>query len=324
MILIPEPGRVSFAVYYGWCIGHQPPSGTQFEITHGDQRAVIVEVGGGIRVFESAGRPVLDPYPLESICDGAHGAPLVPWPNRLADGRYEFEGESFQVALTEPSSGNAIHGFLRWQPWRAETRSGNRVTMSTRIHPRPGYPFDLAVELDYELGVDGLTVTTALENRGERPAPIGHGQHPYLSGGGGPIDDCELQHPGRIRVLTDDRQLPSGKEPVAGTEFDFSEPRPLGGLEIDFAFEDLRRDGEGRAWTRLKRPDGTVAAFWVDEGYPLVEIYTGHTLAPDRARQGLGTEPMSCAPDGFNNGEGLLRLEPGGRTSARWGARLEA
>lgn len=60
------------------------PSGEQFEIVHGKQRATIVEVGAGVRAYTVAGRAVLEAYPLDAICDGAHGAVLIPWPNRLA------------------------------------------------------------------------------------------------------------------------------------------------------------------------------------------------------------------------------------------------
>lgn len=95
------------------------PSGEQFEIVCGEQRAVIVEVGGGVRAYSVADRPVLHSYGLHEMCDGAHGAPLIPWPNRLADGRYSFDGEDHEVALSEPAKGNAIHGLLRWRPWRA-------------------------------------------------------------------------------------------------------------------------------------------------------------------------------------------------------------
>jgi aldose 1-epimerase len=320
----PQIAGANMWVEYGCLIESRFPSGTQFEITHGDQRAVIVEVGGGIRMYEAGGKAVLDPYPADSICDGAHGAPLIPWSNRLADGRYRFEGEDFQVALTEPEQGNAIHGFLRWQAWQAGELGPSRVVMSSRIHPCPGYPFELDATVAYELDDDGLTVTTRLENLGDRDCPVGHGQHPYLSAGKGLIDDCELQHPGRTRILTDERQLPNGREAVEGTPFDFGEPRTVGEIEIDFAFTDLVRDSQGRAWTRLSRPDGSIASLWVDERYPFVELYTGHTLSPDRARRGLGTEPMTCAPDGFNNEEGLVVLEPGDFTSATWGARIEA
>ena len=300
-----------------------PPSGEQFEISAGEQKATIVEVGGGIRTYEAGGRPVLESYPVDEICDGAHGAQLVPWPNRLAGGRYEFDGRKLQVSLTEPEKNNAIHGFLLWRPWQASEVEADRVVLGTRIHPSPGYPFRLDVSVEYSISGEGLSVATTVSNTGDHVLPYGHGQHPYLSPGEGLIDDCELQLAGRVRVDTDTgRQLPTGTEPVGSTPFDFLEPRRLGSLAIDFAFTDLVRDDSGRAWTRLKGPDGATAEIWVDESYPYVETYTGDTLAEARARRGLGTEPMTCAPDAFNSGEGLLRIEPGESFTSTWGARL--
>ena len=114
---------------------------------------------------------MLDPYPLEAICDGAHGAPLIPWPNRLADGRYSFDGVDYQVALTEPTKRNAIHGFLRWRSWRAGEREPERVVMGTTMHPLEGYPFALEVSVAYELGEAGLTVTTTATNVGAQACP---------------------------------------------------------------------------------------------------------------------------------------------------------
>jgi aldose 1-epimerase len=300
-----------------------PPSGEQYEIAHGEQRATIVEVGGGVREYEVSGRPVLDPYPLEAICDGAHGAPLIPWPNRLADGRYSFDGVDYQVALTEPTKGNAIHGFLRWRSWQAMERAPERVVMGTTIHPLEGYPFALEVSVAYELGEAGLTVTTTATNVAERACPYACGQHPYLSPGAGPIDECSLELDARTRILTDsERQLPTGTEAVAGTDFDFRARRLLGDLRIDFAFTDLARDEAGRAWVRLSAPDSTRAELWVDQHYPIVELYTGDTLSGPRQRRGIGTEPMTCPPNAFQTGEGLVRLEPGQSARSQWGARL--
>jgi aldose 1-epimerase len=185
-----------------------PPSGRQHEITRGKQRASIVEVGAGIREYALGERAVLEPYPLESMCDGAHGAPLIPWPNRLADGRYSFAGEDFQLALTEPATHNAIHGLLRWRPWNTLAHGPDHVTMQTRLLPMTGYPFALEVTITYALEDAGLTVSTTATNLGERPCPYGAGQHPYLSPGSGLIDECTLQllHTSHHRLARDPYQ----------------------------------------------------------------------------------------------------------------------
>lgn len=299
------------------------PSGEQFEISHGEQRATIVEVGGGVRAYQVADRRVLDPYPLEAICDGAHGAVLVPWPNRLADGRYRFDGVDYQVALTEPERHNAIHGFLRWRPWRASERKLDRVVMQTRLHPREGYPFALEVSVAYKLGEEGLTVSLSATNIGERPCPYGSGQHPYLSPGSGLIDECVLELPAATRILTDQkRKLPVGRDPVEGSSCDFRSPRRLGAEEIDSAFTDLDRGEDGLARARLLAPDGGCVELWADERHEMLELYTGDDLLPARRRRGLGVEPMTCAPNAFQSGEGLVRLEPRQTFTARWGVRL--
>jgi len=300
-----------------------PPSGEQFEISHGEQRATIVEVGGGVREYSDGGREVLHPYPLQAICDGAHGAPLVPWPNRLADGRYSFDGVAYQVALTEPERHNAIHGLLRWRPWRAVEREPNGVVMGARLHPLAGYPFALDLRIAYRLDDAGLTVETTALNVGSAACPYACGQHPYLSPGSGTIDECTLELHARTRILTDTaRKLPCGAEPVAATAFDFRSPRALRGQQIDDAFTDLERDADGRARVRLAAPDGRCVELWAEQGYTVIEIYTADQLAPMRRRRGLAVEPMTCPPNGMQTGEGLSRLQPGEQLTTRWGVRL--
>jgi len=298
------------------------PSGEQFELGYGEQRASVVEVGGGIREYAVAGRPVLDPYPLEAMCDGGHGAPLIPWPNRLEDGRYRFHEVDYQLPLSEPANRNAIHGLLRWRPWRALEREADRVRMAARIHPMTGYPFALDVSIEYRLGEDGLTVSTTSMNIGDRACPYGAGQHPYLSPGSGPIDECTLELGARTRILLDERQLPSGSEPVAGGELDFAAARRLGEQRIDCALTDLERDDAGRARARLSAPDGATVELWAEESYTVLQLFTGDTLSPARRRLGLAVEPMTCQPNAFRSGVGLVRLEPGESLSTRWGVRL--
>lgn len=299
------------------------PSGAQFEIHSGDHHATVVEVGGAVRVYDVGARHVLNPFPLDAMCDGSHGTPLVPWPNRLADGRYTWDGTTQQVPLTEPEKHNAIHGFLRWDTWQPRIHEAARVVMGAVVHPQSGYPFALDVAVEYEVGPDGLVVTTTATNVGDADLPYAHGQHPYLSTGDGVLDDCTFEMQAATRVDTDEeRQLPTGLEPVAGTPYDFTTRRPLGAMVIDHAFTDLTRDADGRAWMSLGRPDGSFAELWADESYPYLQVYTGDTLAPERQRRGIGSEPMTGPPNAFGSGQQVIRIAPAESVVTRWGARL--
>lgn len=104
------------------------PSDQQFVIVAGPHRVTLVK-GGGVRSYTHHGRAVLDGYPAEAMCTGARGTPLIPWPNRLADGTYTYAGTDYQVVLTEPETHNAIHGFLRWHNWTVRKRETDRVIL---------------------------------------------------------------------------------------------------------------------------------------------------------------------------------------------------
>jgi aldose 1-epimerase len=125
------------------------PSGEQIEITAGDQRAVIVEVGGGLRTFSANGRELLDGYRLDEMCSSGRGQVLIPWPNRLEDGRYEFAEQSHQLPLTDVKTGNAIHGLVRWAPWEVRERDEHHAVVEHVLRPQPGYPFTLRLRIEY-------------------------------------------------------------------------------------------------------------------------------------------------------------------------------
>lgn len=248
---------------------------------------------------------------------------LIPWPNRIADGRYSFDGAEHQLDLSEPARANAIHGLLRWRPWTVAEHGRGHVVLQTALLPSSGYPFSLELSILYELSGEGLTVTTTAVNVGERACPYGAGQHPYLSPGAGTIDDCTLQLPAATRLVNDERMIPTGSEPVACTELDFHVARRIGDARFDVALTDLARDASGRATARLTGVDGHCVELWVDEHHRFLEIFTGDTLAPPaRRRRGLAVEPMTCAPNAFQSAHGLIRLEPGETITTRWGVGL--
>jgi aldose 1-epimerase len=297
------------------------PTGAQHRISHGDQVATVVQVGGGLREYVVAGFPVIDGYHVEEMARVGRGQVLVPWPNRLADGKYDFAGETQQVPIGEPQNRNAIHGLVRWSAWDLVEATTSSVRMGHVLWPQAGYPFNLALELEYELSDAGLTVTMSAENVGRTKAPYGAGMHPYVRAELGGIDGSVLCVGAEHWLEADDRKIPTGRlMSVAGTRFDFRRPRNLAGTGMDTAFTGLVRDTGGRARADLCSSDGARrVTVWMDEHFDYLMLFTGDGLSEAERRRSIGVEPMTCAPDAFHNGLGLRVLEPGERVAGTWG-----
>jgi aldose 1-epimerase len=297
------------------------PSGEQIEIAHDQQRAVVVEVGGGLRTYTAGGRAILDGYSEAELCADGRGQPLLPWPNRVRDGRYEWEGRSLQLDISEPELNNALHGLTRWRSWRIAEREPARVVMEEVLYPTPGYPFALDLQITYELLDDGLVVTTRARNIGLDAAPYGVGFHPYLQRPDASLVDAAiLTVPAAVELVADERLIPQSRKSVAAGACDFRAPRAIGDVVIDACFTDLTRDADGLVRFVFAEPDGSArSVIWFDDTYPYVMVYTADTLPPAERRRGVAIEPMTCAPNAFQTGEGLVRLEPGDTHEARWG-----
>jgi aldose 1-epimerase len=295
------------------------PSGEQIEIAFGDQHVVVAEVGAGLRSYTVGDLALIDGYGEGEMSTAGRGQVLIPWPNRLQDGVYEFAGKRHQLALDEPEAGNAIHGLVRWEAWSVDERDEDRVVMKHTLHPRPGYPFSLALGVEYVLSGTGLRVTTTATNVGRDACPYGSGAHPYLTIGTETVDAVVLRAPGRTMLQVDDRGIPIGAAPVEGTQHDFREARAIGEMKLDNAYTDLERDADGLARVELRHPDGGAAvSLWLGESYGYLELFTGDSQ-PSVNRRSLAVEPMTCPPNAFRTGEGVQVLEPGESTTAEWG-----
>jgi aldose 1-epimerase len=273
----------------------------------------VVEVGGGLRTYSAAGRPVVDGYAADEICSSGRGQLLLPWPNRIEDGRYEFDGVGYQLPLDEPERRNAIHGLVRWSRWRVAERSDRSVTLDYLLDPRPGYPFALELRAEYGLEADGLTVRMQATNVGDAPCPYGAGAHPYLTVEGGCVDDVSLRVPASTVLDADERGLPVGARPVESAELDFRSAKTVGKVQLDHCFTDVDRDADGRVRVQIGR-----TALWADQSFAYLMVFTGDGLA-DVDRRSIAVEPMTCAPNAFRSGDGLVRLAPGDTHSGSWG-----
>ena len=295
------------------------PSGEQITIVAGDQQAVVVEVGGGLRSYSVGGRDLVDGYSADEMSSSGRGQVLIPWPNRLQDGTYDFDGQRHQLPLNEPERHNAIHGLVRWAPWTIVDRDPDRVTMEHVLYPQPGYPFSLRIRIEYELSHGGLKVRTTATNLGSHACPYGSGAHPYLTLGTATINRLELRAPARTVLQSDERGLPIVAQAVEGTAYDFRKLRRIDSTVLDHAFTDLERDHDGLARVELRDPDNkTQVSLWVDHSYSYLMLFTGDPLANVR-RRSLAVEPMTCPPNAFRTGDSLIRLEPGSSFAGTWG-----
>lgn len=293
--------------------------GDEHLLTHGRYRAVVTEVGGGLRLLQYAGRDLVKSYPAGTLRPRFAGSLLAPWPNRIRDGRYQLNGTSYQLPVTEPERGNALHGLVVWERFDAERHDDAAVTLTHLLVPTPGYPFEIEIAARYELGDGGLTTTVTARNLGRMTAPWGTGPHPYLLGGDGRVDTWTLSlAAAQVLDVTPDRLLPESCRPV-GQAMDFRTPREIGRTEIDHAFTGLVPDADGLVRARLHGPshDG-VQCTWDPAVLPWVQVHTADLPDVEKSRRGLALEPMTCPPDAFNSGTDLVELAPGAQHTAAW------
>jgi aldose 1-epimerase len=302
----------------------RPPTGEQWTLEHGTDRLTVVEVGGGLREWTRAGRDVLAGYDVREECTSGRGQQLIPWPNRIRDGQYDWAGTAYQLPLSEPALGNASHGLVRWVPWRLISQSTSSLTVGFQLHPQPGWPGQLDLTTTYAVSAQGLTVTSSATNVGSGAVPFGYGAHPYVAIGETPVEEVEVAIPAATLVDVDERLLPVGRLAVeesggAQPDLDFRTRRPIGVRRLDTAYTDLARDADGRWRVVVAVPDRPAVTVWGDTAFDWVQVFSGKAEADQSGAHGVAVEPMTCPADAFRSGEGVLTLEPGATWSGTWG-----
>ena len=156
------------------------PTGQRFLIESGRYTAVVTEVGATLRSFTVDGAETLYTF-AEDEPAGSKGRQLVPWPNRIRDGRYTYEGVTRQLAVNEIDRNTALHGLAQGAAWKLVRQASDEVVLSTVIYPQQGWDWVLEVTIGHRVDEAGLTVTVEARNLGAGTAPYGYGTHPYLS-----------------------------------------------------------------------------------------------------------------------------------------------
>ncbi len=307
----------------------RPVSGEQYEIAGHGYEAVVASVGASLRVLRRDGRDLVVPFEADEPRPALRGAILAPWPNRLADGRYRFDGGEFQLPVNEPETGNAAHGLVTDLDFGLAEHGETRVLLRGRIEPQPGYAWRVRVDVESEIRPDGFHQTISATNESDSSAPVGLGAHPYVlagSHGEAAIDEWILHSSAREALLVSpDRLLPVASADVAAYDsgaLDFRSPRRIGATVLNHAFTGLDADEHGKLGIALSGAEGhTVEVGW-DADSPWVQLYTADHQPGDGRRHGLAIEPMTCPPDSFNSGRDLRVLGPGETTSLAWRLRV--
>ena len=301
-----------------------PISGSQHRLRAGGYEAVVASVGASLRVLRDDHGDLVVPYDVDVMRPAMRGALLAPWPNRTADGRYEFDGIVHQLPLSESELQNAAHGLVAWQDFTVVSKDESHVALTGTIEAQPGYPWRVRVEVSFDLDADGLRQRVVATNEASTPAPFGAGGHPYLLAGPaipGAVDGWSLELPAdQVMQVSPDRLLPVGVESVEehGGILDFRERRLIGETVLNHAFGALRRDADGLTRVRVTDPRGLGVELACDNASRWIQVYTADAGDPEDRRHAVAVEPMTCPPDALNSKIDLIQLAPGATYSMEW------
>ncbi|MCU1404501.1 MAG: hypothetical protein JWQ43_804 [Glaciihabitans sp.] len=302
------------------------PTGEQFVLTldteTGRTEAIITQLAASLRTLKVNGVDISQPYAEDRVTPFGTGIVLVPWPNRVEDGRWMLDGTSQQLDITEPKYNNAIHGLLRNTAYTVVSRTDSAITLGATVFPQHGYPFMLETTVSYELQPDGITVTHSVRNESAANAPVAIGTHPFFQIGD--VDTAELTLTVRAstRFPVDARLNVSAEVPVEG-RYDLNAGARVGDLELDDAFGGL--DPIDQVSATLAAPDGRTVSLWQDENFPYLQVFTTPIYpTADGVTLAVAIEPMTAPADAFNSGQSLRWLAPAEQWTASWGVRYTA
>ncbi|MFY0594659.1 aldose 1-epimerase [Roseivirga sp.] len=235
---------------------------------------------------------------------------LFPFPNRLAQGKFIFEGTTYKFPLNDFGRPNALHGFISDKPFQILSQENQALILQYEYDGgRSYYPFPFRLIIKYKLEVSELIIEATIENTGISSMPCGFGWHPYFNMLEG-ADQAILQLKDVSRIVVDKNLLPTGKSTPYKT---LDNGCIVDLLSLDTCFE---YNTERKNATNLRFQDGMTLKVWQDSELPFVQIYTA---ADDKT---IAIEPMTCSIDALNTGAGLKVLESSEHWSFQFGVKL--
>lgn len=280
-------------------------SGSSFSLTSGPYQATILSCGAALSSLSLNDHPLILPYPAHELAPGFAGMVLLPWPNRIREGRYSWRGTSYQLPINDIDTRTALHGSTYNRDWSILSVSPSSVSLECWVPGMEGYPWPLHSRVSYHLNEkSGLTATITTRNLCAVDIPYGVGSHPYLAPGG-VVDDWTLQMSPTHAQRMDTSLLPRDLVPVSEIGLNFAFPRSLRGMSIDTGFTSF----PSTPWAVHVENSLIGLRATLSSSAPWVQIYTGDAVG----RRGIAVEPMSCPANAFNDAHDSIVL-PGGQS----------
>jgi aldose 1-epimerase len=292
---------------------------TRYQLHHpatGNGFSVAPERGANVLDIHFGGRSILDghqsPEELQAAKWGK-SAVLFPFPNRLDRGQYQWQGSTYQFPINNAATENAIHGFVRDESFEVAYvfLAKDHASILCRFDydgSRPYYPFLFQLELEFLIHDDGhFSMEAAVRNEHDTAIPVGLGWHPYFRLTAG-ADAHHMQLPVAERVVINERMIPTGER---SRYAEFQRCKGLGGTQLDTCFH--YPAGKGSYRLALEAEGQRLEIKTNARQFPFFQVFT-----PPH-RESIALEPMSCNVDAFNNGQGLVALEPG----REWKGKME-
>ena len=268
----------------------------------GDVAKINPEQGGALVALTLKGRDVVK-YPLKTddLQKGYPSAFLFPFPNRIRDGKYAFEGKKFEVPINDIQGNNAIHGLVAFKKFEINDFSTNELELVYNYRGNlESYPFSYQFKVKYSLLQNHeLCLEFEIANTGKTTMPCGFGWHPYFGFEGSTIGDFKLKLPIRNKLELDERLLPTGEK-----ELERFQVISLKNSILDHIYEMKNRNGLQVIELRDKANKIKVYQSAGENGLNYFVIYT------PPSRNCVAIEPQSCPTNAFNSQVDLKILQP--------------
>lgn len=280
-------------------------------LTRGGAEAVVSRRAAALRRLTVGGAHLVEPTVRTPGPPGMSGAVLAPWPNRVEGATWRHAGRDLRLDVTEPDLGHATHGLVADAEFHVVREGPGLLELVAAVEAPPGYPFLLDVGVRYRLRRTGIDVRIVVRNRGDDPAPIGLGAHPYLRVGEVPTEALRLRIDADAAYRLDGAHIPRGVFPVAGTPWDLREGRPIQDAP---AHATLRRSGNAALRHAVVAPDGRAVELRAAAPFRWTQVYLAEDFAADDGpRRAIAVEPMTAPPNALRTGEGIRVVDPGRR-----------